>query len=159
MLKFFFNRDSWMVTVMELVGLTAYGIFIYRSWTHFGFLGFALSFIVLCYLFIRLCDVIPWHGAKKRTVGVRVHFQKAIVPTSYILAVTAMLSLFPVPILSAALVILAVLMMLVVTPVNGILVYFYFKDKDPLPVNHFSGNHYLKDDGKIPYEKIPASAR
>lgn len=144
MLKFFFNRDSWMVKIMEVLGICAYGIFTYKVWPHLDRRFFLMSFIIVCYAFIRLCDLYAWHGGKDRSVGIRVHFQKAIVPTSYIMAVTSLLCLFTIPFLSTLLIVLAVLMMLVVTPVNGILIYFYFKDKDPLPINYFSGNHYIQ---------------
>ncbi len=146
-----------MVKIMEVLGICAYGVYTYKIWPHLDLRFFLISFIIACYIFIRACDLYPWHGAKDRGVGIRVHFQKAIVPTSYIMTVTSLLCLFTIPFLSTLLIILAVLMMLVVTPVNGILIYFYLKDKDPLPINYFSGNHYLKDNGNT-HEKVSVSA-
>lgn len=110
-------------------------------------------FLLACSLFIFTCDLIRWYPDSERPegrgqkIGIEIHFLKARVPTSYILAVTAALALAGIPYLSTGAVILADLMMLVVAPVNGILIWFHVRDKDPTPMNFFSLNKYLKTPG------------
>lgn len=150
MLKFFFNRESLIVRLMEILGIMAFGIFVWRYYQTPSRTLFFLSFLFAGYAFIRLCDIIPWHQAKNRQTGIRVHFQKAVVPCTYILAITNLTCLLNIPYASTLFMILGLLMTSAVLSVNVILVYFYFKDKDPLPINHFSSNSYLRGDTALP---------
>lgn len=105
-----------------------------------GAARFGLLFLVAAYLWVRICDLVPWYGLgpEGKNLGIRVHFEKALVPTSYILAVASSLCLAGMGGLSLAAVILADLCMLIVAPVNGILIWFHFHDREELPVNYFS---------------------
>ncbi|GEM_PF-922659 len=150
MLKFFFNRSSYAVRLMEVLGITTSCFYFYKNASQSTIWFWLFLFLFMTTLFVHICDLIPWHGAQKRSVGIRVHFQKSLVPTSYILAITSLLCFFNVFILAHVILILAILMMLVIAPVNGILIYFYFHDKDPLPINYFSSNYYLRGDTALP---------
>ncbi|QQR79749.1 MAG: hypothetical protein IPJ69_10420 [Deltaproteobacteria bacterium] len=152
MLKFFFNRESLIVRLMEVLGIVTFVFFVWQHYQTPSWTLFFLSFLFAGYAFIRLCDIIPWHQAKNRQTGIRVHFQKAVVPCTYILAITNLTCLLNIPYASTLFMILGLLMTSAVLSVNVILVYFYFKDKDPLPINHFSSNAYLKEWKN---EKIP----
>ncbi len=109
----------------------------------------AYAFLLMTYLFLRICDWVPWYPGEPRDIGIQVHFRKALVPTSYILAVTSSLVVLNVPFFSTFLLLLADLMMLVVAPVNGIILYFHFKDRSALPINYFTRNLYFKEDGEV----------
>ena len=113
--------------------------------------GFFL-FLLATYLFVRICALIRWYPKEERPaegpkrIGIEIHFIKALVPTSYILAITSTFCLLDIPYLTTGIVIFADLLMLIVAPVNGIQIYFHLKDKDPFPINYFSLNKYLRED-------------
>lgn len=149
-LKVLFHRTSPIVRTLEVGGVALSTLYFKRAWETYGFdLNTGLfCFLVVSYLFIRACDLIPWYPKRTRRegqperVGIQVHFQKALVPTSYILFLTSLLALWRVPVVSTTVLVLADLMMLVIAPVNGIQIYFHLRDKDPLPINYFSLNEY-----------------
>lgn len=158
-MKFLFNRTSLVVRLFEAAGLVLSLVYFFRL-SRFDLRAGLIAFLVACYLFLKICDLTPWAGIP-RTLGIRVHFQKALVPMSYILTATALFALLDIPVLSTTVAMIAVLMMLVVAPVNGILIYFHHRDKDPLPMNYFSSNEYLVDEDKGPLEneKLQTSVR
>lgn len=150
-LKILFNRESLVVRSLEAVGVFLSLLYFWKNGAHLGLTSILYLFLFLSYLFVRACDSIDWYRRKDlnpadpRQVGIRVQFRKAIVPSSYILAVTSVLAVLGIPYLSLGVLVLAVLMMLVVAPVNGILIYFHLKDNDPLPINFFSSNRYVHE--------------
>ena len=104
--------------------------------------------LLLQYGFVRACHGINWYPEAKhrRTgdpeLGIEVHFLKALVPTSYILAASSLLFFFGMQWTSM---ILANLMLFVVSGVNGILVAFHWRDDRRIPVNYFTRNLYLQE--------------
>lgn len=149
MLKFLFGRYSRVVRVLEVVGLavTAFnlsGPLWTRSWQGPDTL---VILLLLQYGFVRTCRGINWYpeAQYRRTadpeLGIEVHFLKALVPTSYILAASSILFCFGLQWTSM---ILANLMLFVVSGVNGILITFHWRDDRPLPVNYFTRNLYLQ---------------
>lgn len=134
MLQFLFHRNSRFPRCLEGVGTLLALITLYQS-----FHPLMLLIVLLC-LFICGCDWYPWYPPADRGLGIQVHFRKARIPAAYILVITtwAYLSGLTYPVMVPALVGL-----LVVTTVNGILIYFHWQDKDPLPINYFSANKYL----------------
>lgn len=150
MLKLFFNRSSYAVRLMEVIGVTFSILYLKEHFYPLTITSLLFLFLIITYLFIRICDWIPWYalrnikGKRSRDVGIRVHFEKSLVPTSYILAITSLVCFLGIPILSFTLLVISVLMMMVIAPVNAILVHFHSKDTDPLPINHFSANDYLQ---------------
>lgn len=143
MLKILFGRYSRFVRTVEAVAVILAGMIVYQlvykaRWSVPDYL-----FVLLLghYLFIRFCDVFPWYpGVKSRDprvpeLGIEIHFLKALVPTSYILFATALLYLLG---LEWFVTIAANLMMIAVSGVNGILITFHIRDRDPLPVNYFT---------------------
>ncbi len=155
MLKILFYRNSFVVRAMEAIGVFDSILFLKGRLPSVDFVTGLYLFLLALYAFIRICDAIPWYKGKPRGMGIEVHFRKAIVPTSYILAITSLLCLFEVPILTQVVLFIAILFMLVVTSVNGILIWFHLRDRDPLPINYFSSNQYLTES----YEKISKSSR
>lgn len=151
MLKFLFGRTSSVVRLLELVGVVNSAVYLSaRAGAHRNTpLLFFFLFLLLCYLFVRVCDGINWYPREKtppegpRRLGIRVHFQKALVPTSYILAVASAFLLLAPPLVAAAVMAFADLLMIVVVSVNGILIYFHLRNRDSLPINYFSSNKYL----------------
>jgi hypothetical protein len=150
-MKAFFNRESLIVRSLEVVGLALAGFHLWKHLLPFDWReGLFLSLLVCC-LFIFVCDFIDWYpasekpGGRKQKIGIEVHFLKARVPTSYILAITSGIALLRVPYVSTATAILAMLLMLAIVPVNGILLWFHRKDRDTAPMNYFSLNKYLRN--------------
>ncbi len=158
-MKILFNRTSPVVRTLEAGGVVLSLLFFWRS-ADFDFTSGGFVFVFLCYVFLRVCDLSPWYkgppkeaGAK---MGIEVHFQKALVPTSYILFLTALACVSRVPVLSASVVSVASVMMAIIVPVNGILISFHRRDRDPLPINYFSSNQYKS--GEIPLSPETPSA-
>lgn len=149
-MKILFNRESYVVRSLEIVGAVMSAFYLRRAVFHIDWTAGFFCFFLISYLFIRICEGINWYPAydagdrDSRHIGIRVHFQKALVPTSYIFAISALFALMDIPVVSSAVVILAAVLMMVVAPVNGILIYFHLRDKDPLSINYFSQNHYEK---------------
>ncbi|MBI2500846.1 MAG: hypothetical protein HYW02_05160 [Deltaproteobacteria bacterium] len=143
MFKILFHRSGLLVRILEIVGLlNTYRFFREPSTTHLTTL---YAFLLVNYLFIRLCDLVPWytksgHSFWDKKIGIRVHFQKALVPTSYILAIVSSLCLLQIEPLSTILLLLAGACFIIMTPVNFILIWFHFNDKEKTPVNYFSLN-------------------
>ncbi len=141
MLRFFFNRYSPMVRLMELIGVAAIALIIWRM--SGGSLTFAQKLlfyaILLEYAFLRFCTFWRWYPeSTPGTYGIGLQFLKAIIPTGYILAV--MMWLFVLTESSAVLVI-TLFLLSVIAHVNVILIYLHFKDGDKTPVNRFSMTH------------------
>ncbi len=133
--------------VLEVTGLINSVVFFRKGGN--GIAGAGLSFLLVCYVFIRGCDLINWYPGKtppggQKHIGIRVHFEKALVPISYILALVSSFCLLNIPYLTVSLVVLGCLFMSLFAPVNGILLYFHLRDRDSLPMNYFSHNEYLE---------------
>lgn len=158
MLKILFHRKSHVVRSLEILGVIGSFFFLKGRWAVNDLQTGLYLFLVIGYLFVRACDWISWYPREPRGIGIEVHFKKALVPTSYILAVTSIFALLDIPYLSTGVILLADLLMLVVAPVNGIVIYFHLKDKDPLPINYFSLNKYLNNTPHPPsYSKRGAA--
>lgn len=150
MLKFLFGRYSRFVRFLELTAVLFSGIIVSR-WAERGFgivPDYLFALLLLHYLFIRFCYLYRWYpGIASRDpseteLGIEIHFLKALVPTSYILSLTALLFLIG---LAWPATILSNLMMIVVSGVNVILIGFHFRDNDILPVNYFTRELILSD--------------
>lgn len=150
MLKFLFGRYSRWVRLIEVMGVFLSGAILYR-WTQEGLQSipdYLFASLMLHYLFIRFCRIYSWYpGVKSQDrstpeLGIEVHFLKALVPTSYILLTTTLLVFLG---LAWPATIVANLMMIMVSAVNGILIYFHVHDKDTLPVNYFTRSLILSD--------------
>lgn len=162
MLKFFFNKNSKIVYVMEALGIACLVFFLAT-----GRIGsetipskILFWFFVLEYLFIRFFASVQWYnneGRKKlgfniqnifkghnkgsRYRGIELQFKKALVPTAYIIPVFSILILLTLPI---SVLYIAVILMAVIIHVNIILIYFYIKDNETLPVNFYTHNKHLR---------------
>ena len=135
-ITFLFNRFSKVVLVMEVLGLVLILHATRIIFSESNPLHIALLVVVLCeYIFIRYCATRRWYKEAPRWAGIELQFKKALVPTSYILAIlgaTLLGSLRTIP-LAIALVLLAV-----IAHVNVILINLHRRDRDNTPVNYFS---------------------
>lgn len=140
MLKFLFHRESFMVRLMEIIGLAGMGFIFWQIFrdklTALQIIFFAV--IVMEYLFLRFCTTWQWYAQKGHEKGIRLHFLKALVPTSYILTVTTWLFAW---LNETFILIISIILLAVVCHVNIILIVLHFKDRDPLPTNFFSMTH------------------
>lgn len=137
MIKFLFDRFSKMVLVMEIAGVVLLAISFLRL--VLGKINIAqivlFSIVLFLYAFIRFCTIMRWYKDVPRYSGIELQFRKAIVPTSYIIAITfAWFALIP----SAIPLVLAAFLLAIIAHVNVILLYFHFRDHDPAPVNFYS---------------------
>ena len=161
MTRVLFYRHGSVVRLLEILGVMNSLLFLKRGFTYFDGPMILYLFLFSTYLFVRICTWIRWYE-EEGELGIRVHFQKALVPTSYILAINSTVCFFLNSSLSIVLLSFSLLLMLAVTSVNGILIYFHRQDQDPLPINGFSRNLYLLKgdrDASFPIqEKQPISS-
>lgn len=142
MLKFFFNRFSKVVYAMEIFGVSCTAGWLWKMLDNppSRFTQILFGLYLAEYLFLRLCTTLRWHRQARRYEGIELQFKKAMIPTSYLLALTSGVGwltgfMFLLP---AAVVLLAV-----IAHVNVILIYLYWKDKNTTPINYFSNNRTL----------------
>lgn len=148
MLKFFFNRFSKAVLLMELLGvvtcaMSAKMILIGESAILIKVL---FSTILILYAFIRYCASVKWYKDAPRWSGIERQFKMSLAPASYILAIVGISS---VTAPSSVLLALAAIFLLLIAHVGVILIYLHLKDKDKTPVNFYSGanaGRHLIDD-------------
>lgn len=163
MLKFFFNKESKVVYTMEIVGAVLLITLLVHWWPSGRPIAHQVAFylFIIEYILIRFCVVVKWYDedgknafilplpgtgnrqpgtGKEKYKGIDLQFKKAMVPTSYILALISALLLIGAP---AAVLYFADFLLAVIVHVNIILIYFHVKDKETLPVNYFTHNRHL----------------
>lgn len=143
MLSFFFNRFSKMVFIMEALGVVLFALAAVRIFGGDASLFTrVLFFIVLAeYALIRFCASRRWYRDVPRYSGIELQFKKALVPTSYILALFGLI-LIATP--SAIPLVIALLLLAIIAHVDVILLYFHFRDHDRTPVNFYTSGAFLK---------------
>lgn len=146
MLKFFFNRSSLIVRSFEVVGLIL-SIFIFKSRLSSG--GWLMRlYLLVCvfWVFLHVCVWIRWYPSESRGRGIEVHFRKMLVPAAYLVVLTSLLLLVPFFLPAFFALLFANLIFGIMVFINVSLIYFYFQDQDPMPVNFFSANRYLNEE-------------
>lgn len=123
-----------IVRILEIVGIIN---------SFFLKLSFFYLFFLAGYAFLRLCDLIPWYPGEPRGAGLEVHFKKTMVPVSYLLVITSLAGLFHFSLLFKGLSLFSIFITSVFILINVVLIFFYGRDRDPLPINYFSRNKYL----------------
>jgi len=106
-------------------------------------LGWNSLFLMASLVFFNLLNWIPWYPAQKEKLGIRIHFQKNVVPVSYLLALAFALRLLGVG--DLALIPFSILL-LPMYYVSLILLSFHFKDSSSQRAGYFSHNLYLKEE-------------
>ncbi|KAB2837760.1 hypothetical protein F9K50_10435 [bacterium] len=149
MLKFFFNRSSYMVRFMNALAAVEMGLLLWRAWRGEAVLGLSSYFLMGTWWVLNLLNWIPWYPERKgpdgrpAKLGIRLHLHKNIVPASYLLALA-----FALKLLGASELVLFpfCILFLPIYYVSGILLYFHFRDPSSLTPGYFSHNFYLKDE-------------
>lgn len=142
MLKFFFNRFSKVVIAMEIAGILFTAGWIYR-WLYESpslLTKVVMALYVLEYLFLRFCTTKRWYKNADRYEGIELHFKKAMIPTSYMMAAASGVGCFTG---STFLLWPMIVLIGVIAHVNVILLALHYKDKNKTPVNYYSNNKYL----------------
>lgn len=145
MINLLFDRFSKVVLAAEIVGITLMAIATVRLLlgNPSTLTSTLLVVVIVEYIFIRYCASRRWHHNAPRWSGIEKHLKKALVPTSYIIAILGAALLFSP---SALLLGIAAFLLAVVVHVNIILLYFHFRNKDDTPANYYSGGKFLKSD-------------
>lgn len=147
-LKFFFNRKGavvlsltaigWLLMLWNLSRLPAEG-------AGRGLLTVSTLLVFAAFsLFITVTRFVPWYAKQFRGFGIEEHFEKTLVPTSYIMVVSGIIyrlweTCWP-------LLLTVNLLLVVIISVNFILLYFHFRDHDPLPPSYFAQNLHAKGE-------------
>ena len=140
MLKFFFNRNSKMITLMETWGLLlTFGWFYRLIPTDQRLTKIGIGIYFLEYLFLKVCALFHWHKEAKRFEGIELHFKKGLIPTAYLMALTSTIGFLTG---SEFLLWFSILLLGIIAHVNVILLYLHCKDKNKTPINYFSGNKF-----------------
>lgn len=140
MLGFFFNRNSFLPRIMELMGLLGLGLIFWRA--AYGQLTFIqiifAAIITAAYLFLRFCTLWRWYPQDKRSLGIGLHFQRIMMGGSYALAVATWLFILTASALTLA---AFVILFAAMCTVNIIVIVFHLKDHDLTPANIYSMTH------------------
>lgn len=144
MINFFFDRNSKMVVLMDLLGLLLTIIFLFTKYSVVlsGASKVAFWIYIALYLFIRICALIRWHKDSVKGEGVEQQFARAMVPTAYALTINGFCLL---AFKTALMIYVSVFVLALVAHVNIILIYLFFKDTDKRPANYFSHNKHLSN--------------
>jgi len=137
MIKFFFNRFSKAVLLMEIAGIALVSIgsilvFLKGAGTLFIVL---LAIVSAEYAFIRYCTLRRWYASSPRWSGIELHFKKITVATSYILVLLGICILLVPPTIPL---IVAAVLLAIIAHINVILLYLRRKDNFPTSANLFS---------------------
>lgn len=139
MLKLFFNKEGMIVYALELLGVLLLGLFLWKGhWLEWSLVHRSVFVLfVTLYLFLRWSAWRPWYPrtAGEKYLGIEMHFKKVMVPTAYIVGITGGWLIGGG---SLYLLYVVAILLLVITHVTVILLYCYWKDHDPAPVNAFS---------------------
>lgn len=147
MIVLLFNRFSRAVLAMEALGailaaVAAAQLFMGAAWgATWGAAAKCLfAAVLILYAFIRICASVRWYKDIPRYSGIELQFKKALVPTSYIMAIACGASLlWP----TAAVLAAAALLLAVIAHVNVILIYFHIRDHSRTPINFYSSGRFL----------------
>lgn len=144
MLKIFFHRSSSFVYAFNALSFVLMLLLCWRGMVSGQVsLGPVTFFLIFTWFFFNALNWIPWYPGTKGKLGIRLHFQKNVVPMSYLLPVAFLLKW--VGISEWALLPLA-LLFLPMYYVSIILLVFHFRDGSDLMPGYFSHNFYLQDE-------------
>ncbi len=138
MLTFFFHRNAVMVRLMEVLGLilaTVGSVHLLAQNPSTANI-IAVALVALLYVFLRICATKRFYRDAPHGSGIELQFTKAVVPLGYLLTLAGIWLLIspralPLWIVAAIFIFLA--------HVNVILITLHHRDRDPTPVNAFSG--------------------
>lgn len=153
MISLLFNRFSKAVIVAEIAGVALMTAGAARlALKGMGVPGLVLTVAVaLTYLFIRTCASLRWYRGVPRYSGIELQFKKALVPTSYAMALMGAWLLVSPSIIPLIILLIA---LAVVAHVNIILIRFHLRDRDRTQVNFYSSGRFVSDDAKKTAAKL-----
>jgi len=131
---------------MNLLALVEMVILVYRAQelSLSKPLGAVCYFLFFTWVFFNALNSFPWYPGKKGKLGIRLHFQKTLVPAAYLLALAFALKLVGA---SEWVLLPFGLFFLPMYYVAVILLWFHLRDKSDLMPGYFSHNFYLhKED-------------
>jgi hypothetical protein len=132
----FFDRMSRTVLLAELIGVVLMAAATARFAPASGAFSIVLFALLWAqYAFIRLCASRRWYEDAPRYAGIERHFKKAMVPTSYIMAVCGLMFTFA---FSMALLVIVDALFVVIVHVNIIFIYLHLHDHDITPPNFYT---------------------
>ena len=112
--------------------------------THYGISG--LGIILILFAFV------PWYGFKYKGLGISGHYEKVLLPTTYLLLIYNLLTIYGLSIFTLNAIL--VLLFFFLISINFILLYYHFKDQGKTPPSYFAANLYLKDQKQQDHNKL-----
>lgn len=156
MMKAFFNRSSPILYVVNLVVLVEILTLVYvaQGQDPFRTLGWVSYLLIFSWVYFNLLCLVPWYPRHKGALGIRLHFQKNLVPVVYLSAIGFALIGAGV---SEGILALILVMYLPMYYVSFMLMGFHFRDNSDLVPSYFSQNFYLKN--KVNAHETPSDFR
>lgn len=146
-LKFFFNRKGPVVLGLTFIG---WSLYLWRLWqmklgqnweTDDKLTVIMFLIHILLAGLITTIRFIPWYFKDNRGAGIEEHFEKTMVPVTYILILTSVIFTFWTHCWPYLL--FTHFIFLLILSANVILLILHFRDHDPLPPSYFARNLYL----------------
>jgi len=137
-----------MVYLMNALALVELAVWVFQaSQASRGSLwGPCSVFLVFTWIFFNIVNWVPWYPGTRGKLGIRLHFQKNIVPLAYLMVLVLGLKLLG---LSEWFLLPFVLLVLPMYYVTLILLSFHFRDRSDLRPGYFSHNFYLQEEGPL----------
>jgi len=126
-----------MVRLMELTGVAGLAMLLWKVFHSNMVMLWKIFLIIIAveYLFVRFCSIWRWYDIKDRSFGIGLQFEKALVPTGYILTIASLWFLLKPSIIPL---IIACALFVLIIHVNVILLSLHFKDDDKTPANFYT---------------------
>lgn len=102
-------------------------------------IAYALIFIIIGFA------LFPWYSRKYKGLGIEDHFEKMLIPTTYLVLLDQILRLFFPAVLIWNIFLVSVFSFFIT--VNLILLFFHFRDHDKTPPAYFAAGLFLGNDG------------
>lgn len=145
MLKLFFHRNSLFVKIAYWSAFTLTVLYFFKGRLEFLSLIEKIFLFLFLFqiLFAQIVEIYPWYPKGAKGPGIRLQFQKAIVPASYIwlvLIIFIWMNVLIIPLIFFN------ILMLPISIVACILIYFHCIDPDPSSPNELSGGYQYAND-------------
>lgn len=128
--------------IIFVLGLCLWGFGSYKLNLQSTLFGRTYVLLSILYGILVFFAFIPWYGLKYKGLGIEDHFEKILVATTYLMLLVNALLFFGLSI--SFLNILFSILFFALIILNGVLLSYHFKDKDPTPPGFFTTNKYLE---------------
>lgn len=136
-----FTSNSWLVASIEAFTFILFALHFWHTKDEsFSLTHFILFFLLLLFLFQRFCFSKKWYPQVLQKRGIENHFDHAFLICLYSLFFGLLTSLLFSSVIGMM---FSLTIVSIFSFINGIMITFFFQDKDKTPVNYYSSSKPL----------------